>query len=180
MNIINVATRIELREWLQKNHLLAGDGWVYITKIPYLDIVLECLCFGWIDSTKKRVDDGTVQRISPRRKGGNWTELNFERVRRLEKMGLMTEQGRNVLPDRFAEDFVISPKLETVLRSDATLWEQFCKLPSLYQRVRLDNIQNLLPKQIELYEQRLEKFILHTREGKLYGDWNDGGKLVDY
>jgi uncharacterized protein YdeI (YjbR/CyaY-like superfamily) len=66
--------------------------------LPYLDIVEEALCFGWIDSTLKRLPDGRLaQRLSPRRKGSNWTELNRARCKELEERGLMTDAGRAAL-----------------------------------------------------------------------------------
>ena len=67
--------------------------------IAYIDIVEEALCFGWIDSTSKKLPDGRlVQRLSPRRKGSHWTELNKQRVADLDRRGLMTDAGRNALP----------------------------------------------------------------------------------
>lgn len=55
----------------------------------------EALCFGWIDSTVKKLDTGiTIQRLSPRKKGSIWSELNKERCRRMEKLGKMTQAGK--------------------------------------------------------------------------------------
>ena len=66
--------------------------------IPYIDVVEECLCFGWIDSTCKVMPDGRLaQRLSPRRKGSRWTELNKQRCADLERRGLMTDAGRKAL-----------------------------------------------------------------------------------
>lgn len=53
---------------------------------------------GWIDSTCKKMPDGRfAQRLSPRRKGSNWTDLNKQRCADLELRGLMTAAGRKVL-----------------------------------------------------------------------------------
>ena len=66
--------------------------------IRYVEVVEEALCFGWIDSTKKKLPDGRlIQRLSPRRKGSHWTELNIHRCLDLERRGLMTDAGRRVL-----------------------------------------------------------------------------------
>ena len=66
--------------------------------LPYIDVVEEALCFGWIDSTLKRLPDGRLaQRLSPRRKRSHWTELNKQRCAALEARGLMTEAGRRAL-----------------------------------------------------------------------------------
>ena len=66
--------------------------------VPYVEVVEEALCFGWIDSTLKRLPDGRlVQRLSPRRPKSHWTQLNIDRCADLEARGLMTAAGRNVL-----------------------------------------------------------------------------------
>lgn len=99
--------RAQLRAWLEANHAIAKECWVtcFRTKIPrtdaipYLEVVEEALCFGWIDSTQKRLPDGRMaQRLSPRRKGSHWTELNKQRCANLEKRGRMTNAGREAMP----------------------------------------------------------------------------------
>ena len=100
--------RSELRDWLEINHLSARECWIVIYRgkkkpdhvcLPYLEAVEEALCFGWIDSTLKRLPDGRLaQRLSPRRKGSHWTELNIRRCADLERSGMMTESGRAALP----------------------------------------------------------------------------------
>ena len=105
-NLLHFAGRQELRQWLECNHDREGECWVvtFVLKRPewsaikYVEVVEEALCFGWIDSTKKKLPDGRlVQRLSPRRKGSHWTELNIQRCLDLERRGLMTDAGRRVL-----------------------------------------------------------------------------------
>lgn len=105
-NLLQFAEREELRRWLEQNHSTERCCWVvmYRAKCPewdaiaYLDVVEEALCFGWIDSTLKRLPDGRlVQRLSPRRKGSHWTELNKQRCADLERRGLMKDAGRREL-----------------------------------------------------------------------------------
>lgn len=102
-NLLEFTDRAQLRQWFIHNHDTAKECWVtmYRTKIPrtdcipYRDVVEEALCFGWIDSTVKRLPDGrNAQRLSPRRKNSHWTELNIQRCYQLEKQGLMTDAGR--------------------------------------------------------------------------------------
>lgn len=63
--------------------------------LPYIDVVEEALCFGWIDSTLKKLADGRLaQRLSPRRPQSHWTKLNMDRCINLEDRGLMTPAGR--------------------------------------------------------------------------------------
>ena len=105
-NILNINSRGEFREWLQGNAGSQAECWVPVKRgrpaddncLYYLDAVEEALCFGWIDSTLKRLPDGRLaQRLSPRRKKSHWTELNKLRCRDLENRGLMTQVGRDAL-----------------------------------------------------------------------------------
>ena len=104
--LLEFTQRQQLRDWLQENHASAKECWVVMSRaknpvgvLPYLNVVEEALCFGWIDSTMKRLPDGRLaQRLSPRRKKSHWTELNKERCRRLIQEGKMTDAGLNVIP----------------------------------------------------------------------------------
>ena len=77
IDLLEFTNRKELRQWLVENHLAAKECWVTVNRgkqerddcIPYVEVVEEALCFGWIDSTVKRLPDGRcAQRLSPRRK----------------------------------------------------------------------------------------------------------------
>lgn len=186
-NLIDAKNRQELRKWLEENAASAKFCWVVLgTKkqpgaLQYLDAVEEALCFGWIDGTKKKLSDTQMaQRLSPRQKKSNWTELNKERVRRLQKLGLMTAQGLEALPDMQPESFVVDPEVLARLKEDAQVYQNFLDFPELYRRIRIDNIQGYKDYDPEIYGQRLEKFIANTRENKMYGQWNDNGRLSDY
>ena len=146
----------------------------------YIDAVEEAMCFGWIDSTTKTLENGiTAQKLAPRKKKSLWSELNKERCRRLEKLGLMTEAGRAVLPDMSANGFVIDSEILTALKADKTVWQNFNNFPPLYQQVRIDIIQ-IKKKQPDLFDSRLQKFIENTKKGIMYGEWNDNGRLLNY
>jgi len=188
MNLLNIKTRKELRNWLKNNHNKEKECWVIVNRgkpkndndFYYLDLVEEVLCFGWIDSTCKKVEDGlTAQRISPRRKNSSWTELNKERCRRLEKIGLMTPAGRCILPNISTESFEIDQEILDALKEDPIVWDNFQQFPELYKRIRIDTIQSY-KKQRNIFNSRLEKFIENTRKGIIYGEWNDNGRLIDY
>lgn len=105
-DLLTFTERKQLREWFEKYHLSEKYCWVACNRskapkadtLPYIEIVEEALCFGWIDSTLKKLPDGRLaQRLSPRRKGSHWTELNKERCKQLETQGLMTDSGRAAL-----------------------------------------------------------------------------------
>ena len=150
------------------------DGRLY-----YLDAVEEALCFGWIDSTFKKIDGRSLQRFSPRRAGSKWTELNKERVRRLEKLGLMTNLGRAVLPDMDVRNFEIDADIEAALKK-ARAFSRFKKFPSLYQRVKAYNIAFYKDRDKVAYQRMLDRLIKETKQGTMYGEWNDYGRLLHY
>ena len=73
---VKIKTRSELRQWLQANYQQKEGVWLVTYKkksedyLPYPDIVQECLCFGWIDSLPRKLDETrTMLYISPRNKG---------------------------------------------------------------------------------------------------------------
>ena len=75
--------------------------------IPYIEVVEEALCFGWIDSTLKRLPDGRLaQRLSPRQPKSHWTQLNMDRCVELEDRGLMTEAGRRAFEKAFEYEII--------------------------------------------------------------------------
>src|SRR6058998_1168623 len=93
--------RREWRGWLSKHHRTAPEIWlIYYKKvsgkprIPYNDAVDEALCYGWIDSLLKPIDQHKyAQRYSPRKKTSRLSDMNRERVRRLIRSGRMTKAG---------------------------------------------------------------------------------------
>ncbi|WP_197957603.1 YdeI/OmpD-associated family protein [Enterococcus avium] len=183
-NLFKPQDRQALRAWLAENAATTKDCWVVIDRdqsnLTYLDIVEEALCFGWIDSTKKKLSETEVaQRLSPRSKKSQWTELNKERARRLIYLDLMTELGHATLPDLSPESFVIDARILNELASDPEIQKNFADFPELYQRIRIDNIQRY-GADAELFERRLEKLLLNTKANKLYGAWDDGGRLSHY
>lgn len=98
-------TRAGWRTWLASNGGRKHGLWVVYRKSSsglegpsYDDLVEEALCFGWIDSRARRVDAYRMMLwFSPRRPGGMWAASNKERIRRLERDGLMTASGRAVI-----------------------------------------------------------------------------------
>lgn len=99
-------------------------------------------------------------------------------MRRLEKLGLMTEQGRKVLPDMTAASFKIDTIIVERLKEEMETYEIFLTFPELYRRIRIDTIQNY-KQQPELFEKRLDKFIENTKANKMYGAWHDEGRLLE-
>ncbi|MEN5196195.1 YdeI/OmpD-associated family protein [Sphingobacterium faecium] len=94
-------SRSDWRQWLEKNHQSKQSIWlVYYTKksnipsISWSEAVDEALCYGWIDSTKKTINDFSyLQFFSKRKPKSNWSKINKEKVQQLIENGLMTEAG---------------------------------------------------------------------------------------
>ena len=171
-NLLEAKNRNELRLWLTEKYNKEKECWVIVKRgrpqndntFWYIDAVEEAMCFGW---------------IAPRKKNSLWSELNKERCRRMEKLGRMTDAGCAVLPDMSPLGFLIDNEILNALQADTTVWNNFLSFPPLYQRVRIDTIQ-IKKKQPELYQSRLQKFIDNTRQGIMFGEWNDNGRLLDY
>ena len=98
-------SRQEWREWLQDNHDKKQSVWlIYYKKksnIPtviYSEAVDEALCFGWIDSKSKPIDEHKFMQFFSRRKPNSvWSRVNKEKIERLTNEGLMTEAGYEII-----------------------------------------------------------------------------------
>ena len=177
-----ITDRVGLRSWFELNASTARECYIWISLdgndggILYLDAVEEALCFGWIDGHITKIEGlGLVRRFSPRQKRSNWTELNKARCERLERLGLMTDAGREALSQ--APPFGIDDNVLSRLREDPVVYANFLGFPELYRRVRIDNIQRFRKSRPDLFKNRLDKFVEKTRKGMMYGEWNDGGRL---
>jgi uncharacterized protein YdeI (YjbR/CyaY-like superfamily) len=101
-----VRTPEEWRAWLEANHQTKTEIWMIRFKkksgkpsIDYTGAVEEGLCFGWIDSLEKGIDDESYAlRWTPRRPRSSWTETNRDRVRALHGAGRMAPAGLAILP----------------------------------------------------------------------------------
>ena len=99
-----VPNREEWRDWLEEHYKSASEIWLvsYLKKtgkpsVPYNDAVEEALCFGWIDSIVKKLDEERyAQRYTPRRARSGYSQTNKERLKHLIKQG-------KVMPEVLAE-----------------------------------------------------------------------------
>lgn len=99
--VMTFTTPKYLSEWLKENHSIENELWVKIFKknsgvqsVTWNDVVIEVLCWGWIDGVKKSIDKHAyLQRITPRTTRSNWSKRNTEHVERLIIEGRMNESG---------------------------------------------------------------------------------------
>ncbi len=183
-HILDINNRAAFRAWLTEHSESSQECWVEVKRgrpvddehFWYLDVVEEALCFGWIDSTHKLIDGRRMQRFTPRKKNSPWTELNKERVRRLERLGLMTEAGRRVLPSMGERSFKFDADIVAAMKG-ARCWTKFRQFPPLYQRIRAYNVAFYKQRDKAMYEKALQHLIDETKKGRLFGEWNDYGRL---
>ena len=185
-NVLDVTDRHQFRAWLEAHHATERECWVLVRRgrptdddsFWYLDAVEEALCFGWIDSVHAPIGGVRMQRFSPRAPRSPWTELNKERVRRLERLGLMTDAGRAVLPKMGPRSFAVDEDVKAALKA-ARAWSKFKSFPALYQRVRAYNVAFYKRRDPEAYAKALERLVESAKRGEMYGNWNDYGRLLE-
>jgi uncharacterized protein YdeI (YjbR/CyaY-like superfamily) len=165
--------------WLSRNHAREKEVWlVYYRKssgkprIPYNDAVDEALCFGWIDSTVKRIDaEKFAQRFTPRKPTSGLSQLNKERIRKLILKKRMTKAGIAAVSHAFRPDeaFVFPEEILRAIRKDKAAWGNFQKLPESYKRIRVAYIGSKRRDGAETFGKRLRHFIRMTAKGKRIG-----------
>lgn len=153
MNTLEVKTRAKWRRWLERNGGKETVIWLVFQKkhtgkpsIEYDAAVEEALCFGWIDSIVRRLDEERYARkFTPRRPGSQWSEANKKRVAALIERGLMKEQGLLRVEqakesglwaksDRPELSFQIPKELETALSKNKKAKAFFQSLAPTYQK----------------------------------------------
>ena len=171
-----VTNRKDWRSWLAKHHKNKKEIWlIYYKKhsgkprIPYNDAVDEALCYGWIDSIVKKVDEErTAQRFTPRKEKSSWSEMNKERARRLIKAKKMTTAGLAKVTVNLDEKFVVPKDILRELKKDNLVWKNFQKFPLSYKRIRIGYIDGSRSQPDE-FQKRLNYFIKKTKQNKQFG-----------
>ena len=186
-NLLDIHSREELYQWYLENHDKVSDFWLRVNRaaadcpgvVRYVDAVEVALCFGWIDSTMKSIDDGKpVQHFTPRRKRSNWCERNVIRSRRLVKTGEMTPAGLAVAPDLDPSRFVYEDWVMDAIKADEKAWANYITFPENYRRIRVDYIQHFRQTGREIQAQKaLQRFVQDCRAGKMQSGWDDFGRL---
>ena len=89
---------------------------------------------------------------------------------------MMTDAGRRVLPPMGERSFKFDPHIVATMNS-ACCWTKFRQCPPLYQRIRAYNIAFYKQRDRAMYEQTLSHLIEETKKGRMFGEWNDYGRL---
>jgi uncharacterized protein YdeI (YjbR/CyaY-like superfamily) len=178
-----VSIREEWRTWLQKNHDKSDVVWlVYYKKhtgkpsINYVDSVEEALCFGWIDSIKKSIDEERyAYKFTPRRSKSKWSPLNIKRAKKLIEEEKMTQSGLELFNKKvdYSDEFIkakaskelsIPPEIEAALKSNEKAWANFKNLAPGYRKQYIGWL--VTAKKPETKERRLKKALEFLKENK--------------
>lgn len=166
----------EWREWLETHYKTEDEIWlVYYKKhtgrprIEYNDAVEQALCFGWIDSTVRSLDEErTAQRFSPRKPKSSYSQANIERLRHLVAQGQVLDEVVDSLGDLLEQEFVFPEDVLEAIEADEQAWENYQNFSESYKRIRVAFIESSR-KRPEEFKKRLNYFIKKTRENKLIG-----------
>ncbi len=178
-NLLDTSDRKEWRRWLRKNYKSAAEVWLVFYKkgsgkarIPYNDAVEEALCFGWIDSIVRRLDDERyAQRFSPRRPNSSYSPANIERLRQLVDAGKVAKPVLATLPSLEAAKeprLVVAPDILQAIKANKEAWANYRKLSPSYKRIRIGFIEGARNRPAE-FKKRLDYFIRMTAKNKLFG-----------
>ncbi len=168
------AERSEWRKYLEEHFETATEIWfVFPMKgsgeksLPYNDAVEEALCFGWIDSTIKHIDElHRAQRFTPRKTGSPYSQPNVERLIWLDERGMIHPKVRESILPVINAPFVFPEDIIDALRRDDVVWENYQRFSDPYRRIRIAYI-DAARKRPEEFEKRLNSFIEKTRRNKI-------------
>ncbi len=112
LKTVEVQSRAEWRVWLEKHHDSTPEIWLVFPKkatgvvtLSYDDALEEALCFGWIDSLIRRLDDARYARkFTPRKPESKWSTINRRRYAKLKARGLLEQPGLDRPPTEWSGD----------------------------------------------------------------------------
>jgi len=166
--------RKEWREWLEENFETENDIWLEYPmkktnkkRILYNDAVEEALCFGWIDSTVKSLNENTsIQRFCRRRKNSTFSQPNIERLKWLFENNLIHCSIKNDVLKIVQQNFTFPKDIIAKLESDKVIWENYQNFTEPYKRIRIAYIASARKRPDE-FEKRLNSFISKTKQNKI-------------
>jgi uncharacterized protein YdeI (YjbR/CyaY-like superfamily) len=143
---LDVRTRKQWRQWLAKHHASSCGIWLVrykqhssVKAMPYEDVVREALCFGWVDSLVKRLDDDRYAiKVTPRKPTSKWSDINRRRWNDLKAAGLLAAPGLAAAPTGNSYTPHAPTKLPAyvarALKTNPRAWQHFQALAPTYRR----------------------------------------------
>jgi uncharacterized protein YdeI (YjbR/CyaY-like superfamily) len=180
LKTLEMRNRRAWRSWLTKHHKTSPGVWLVFHKahtgiksMPYEDTVREALCFGWVDSLIKRLDDDRFAfKVTPRRPTSKWSDINRKRWAELKAAGQLTAAGLAAAPTShtYAPKPVI-PELPAyiakALKANVKAWKFFQTLSRTNRRNFVVWIH--IAKRPETRERRIQESIALLEKGKKLG-----------
>jgi uncharacterized protein YdeI (YjbR/CyaY-like superfamily) len=180
LKMLRVASRRQWRAWLTKHHTSSPGVWFIFLKahtgeksVSYEEMVREALCFGWVDSLIKRLDDRRyAMKVTPRRPTSKWSDSNRKRWAELKATGLLAPAGLAAAPTAktYAPRPVI-PELPAFVakafKTNAKAWTFFQQLAPTHRRNFVVWIS--VAKRPETREKRIRQSIALLAAGKKLG-----------
>ena len=168
--------RLKWRQWLSQHYRSATEIWlVYYKKttgkprVAYNDAVEEALCFGWIDSTVRRLDEERyAQRFSPRNPKSRFSPANQERLAQLIKARKVRKEVLDRLPDLAGQELRIGTDILDAIKANPLAWGHFQKFSESYKRIRLGFIEGARSRPAE-FRKRLNYFVKMTALNRKFG-----------
>lgn len=170
MNIIEVGTVEQWRQWLAENHSSSAEVWLVIghkgsgvDSPRYSEAIEQALCFGWIDGLHRSRDERSSQlRFSPRRIRSGWSALNRERAHRMISTGQMTQAGMDLITRAQAEgtweiDTRVPADLDAALAANPLARSNFEKFPPSSRRLILESVS--MAKRPETRSRRIARAV---------------------
>tara|TARA_R110002096_G_scaffold153285_6_gene316992 strand:- start:5994 stop:6575 length:582 start_codon:yes stop_codon:yes gene_type:complete len=176
-------SRKDWRDWLEQNHHTHQSIWVVFFKvssgvpsITWSEAVDEALCFGWIDSTKKTVDENRYKQFfSKRNAKSNWSKINKEKIETLTSQGLMTKAGFDSVEVAkqngswtildAVEALIIPADLEEALNNQEAAKSYFLSLSKSKRKSLLYWV--ISAKRTETREKRITEVVLHSAQQQM-------------
>lgn len=174
IDILRFNNRDEWRKWLEANFDKKKAIWfVFPLKnseekaISYNDAVEEALCFGWIDSITKKLDENhRIQKFSVRKPNSSYSQPNKERLRWLLARNLIHPTFSHSINQLLNEEFIYPEDILKAIQEDKTTWDHFQKFSASYKRIRIAYIE-AARNQPDEFKRRLANFITKTKKGKI-------------
>ena len=180
LKTLQVRSRRAWHAWLAKHHTSSPGIWLVrykehtgVKSLGYEDMIREALCFGWIDSLVKRLDeDRYAIKVTPRRPTSKWSDINRKRWAELKAAGLLRAAGLAAPPTNITyRPKPVIPELPgyivSALKTNSKAWEFFQKLAPTYRRHFVVWIH--IAKRPETREKRLRESIALLAAGKKLG-----------
>lgn len=181
LKTVDARTPEQWRRWLVDHHASESEVWLVFHKrhtrqasIAYEDAVDEALCFGWVDSLIKRLDDARYARkFTPRKVDSKWSTSNRQRYAQLKASGRLMPAGLSRAPTHRSGDAPrpslaeVPPYILEALGNHPAAGRYFESLTPSYRRMYIAWIDSA--KQAETKTRRLEEAIRLLAAGKKLG-----------